>query len=398
MSSQILGSLENPWDVIISGAGPAGLAAAIFCARAGFQVVVCEKADRCAPFPRGETVHNHPIFDELLGNGYLESIALHHTAARKFNSPESRKSFEIFRPTPSIVFKWEQFIDRLYAQATALNIIFKFQTEIVSPIIIDQICVGIQTKSEEMIYAKTVLACEGNNSPLGISAGVSYSKMNCQIVKSIISNFSNEYRGFEYFFIPSGQLLYAPRFPPSIVFIFPRDGQNCEIGMMTFTKAALGMKKYCDMPSDSEVLRVWQQLKLTYPRLSTILHGSKVELEQVTQIPTAEMYWPAMPIPGLALLGDSMGFIETSGASGIVSSLLSTQFCAGFLTSHKNDSWDSQLQEHYNIGFQNTPIYHHIAKLYKIIPTGIGLIFKYLRTPARINRWWWLIHLFYKLG
>jgi flavin-dependent dehydrogenase len=57
------------------GAGTAGLTAAISAAKKGHSVVVLEKGAMAGPKPRGESMAYYPLLDEILGEGYLQSIA-----------------------------------------------------------------------------------------------------------------------------------------------------------------------------------------------------------------------------------------------------------------------------------------------------------------------------------
>ncbi len=76
---------EKTYDVLISGAGPAGLTAAIACARWGLKTLIVERENTPGKYPRGETIHDHPILDEFLGEGFIHEIALHTAGGRNFN-------------------------------------------------------------------------------------------------------------------------------------------------------------------------------------------------------------------------------------------------------------------------------------------------------------------------
>jgi flavin-dependent dehydrogenase len=222
--------------------------------------------------------------------------------------------------------------------------------------------------------------------------------MNNMIVKCLITNFTHSYRGFEYFFIAQGSLDYAPRFPPAVIFIFPRNETACEVGMMTFTSAALKLSQFCNLPDKTETMRVWKRLCTDYPKFSEIMRDVQIQSEYITQIPNAKNFVSSMTVPGLVLLGDAIGFIEASGASGISATLQSAKVCIEFLAQNRNHHWDPQLQERYTTHFQTSIIARHINKVYRIILTVLNYIFAGMRTAKKINQRWWLIHLLYRLG
>ncbi|MHA1675289.1 MAG: NAD(P)/FAD-dependent oxidoreductase, partial [Promethearchaeota archaeon] len=233
-----LGSPQNPYDLIISGAGPAGLTAGIIGGRHRLNVLVCEKAERAGPFPRGETLHNARIFSEVLGDNVLNLIATHLTTARKFNSPNAENSLEIYRRSPSIVYSWDRFIELLLSRINETSTKIRCNTEVDSSIIENNICKGVRLKSGELIYGKSVMVAEGHTSKIGKALNFPYAAINCPAVKRLIANFNEDYMGFEYFFLVPGSLDYAPRFPPGIIFVFPRGNGNCEVGLMIFTDMA----------------------------------------------------------------------------------------------------------------------------------------------------------------
>ncbi|HUN53882.1 MAG TPA: NAD(P)/FAD-dependent oxidoreductase [Smithella sp.] len=385
----------NP-DVIISGAGPAGLACAIFCARSGLSVLVLEKADRPGPEPRGETARPHEIFEDLLGKDFMSSISLHRTSARRFNSPGAEKSFEIQRKHSSYIFDWHVFIARLFEEALKAGVKFSMGTSVAGAIIENGICRGVVTANGEELMAHTILDCMGHTSVLGKKAGIDYRRLNNPMIKSLISNFKGEYRGMEFFFIPAGSLHYAPSFPPCLTFIFPRNDDKCEIGLMIMSgpAAKLGLR----LPDSAEQLRVWHELKSGYPRFSGQIKGSRVDYEGLTCLTMAGLQPEGVIIPGLIHLGDAIGFVEASGGCGLASSLQNARFAADFAACNRAHAWNAERQDAYNRSFRASLIYRHIRKVYRLVLPALNFIFARLKTPGRVNRHWWLVKLFYKLG
>ncbi len=67
----------NETDVLILGAGPAGLSAAIYAARAGLDVVVLEKSICGGQVAQTALVENYPGFARIAGMELVESLAAH---------------------------------------------------------------------------------------------------------------------------------------------------------------------------------------------------------------------------------------------------------------------------------------------------------------------------------
>ncbi|UYP47915.1 hypothetical protein NEF87_004200 [Candidatus Lokiarchaeum ossiferum] len=392
------GTKENPYDVIISGAGPAGLTAGILCGRHRLSTLILEKEDRPSPFPRGETLHAARIFTEVLGSNVLNMLSKHITAARKFNSPNAKNNFEIYRDSPSIVYEWDTFINLLINRVNETETEIRCNSEVVYPLIDKKVCVGVQLKSGEKIYGKTVMACDGYKSNIGRTMGVPYEMIQCPIVKRKISNFKGEYKGFEYFFISAGMLKYAPRFPPAIIFIFPRGNDECEIGLMVFTPEALQLRDFCDMPDDEELKRVWYELIEHYPHFSDLMKNTVVEFEGVSCINTGALHENIMPRPGLMLIGGAIGYVEASGASGIASSMRMAKFSADFAKQHNEDLWTKSLAKLYSKGLKKTKDYKHIKKIYGMYRTGLKWLLVKMRTAEEINKRWNIIKSMYKIA
>lgn len=74
-------ALLGDYDVIIIGAGPAGLAAGIYAARAGLQCVILEKGVAGGQVLTSPNIENYPGFPEISGMKLMEVMAEH---ARKY--------------------------------------------------------------------------------------------------------------------------------------------------------------------------------------------------------------------------------------------------------------------------------------------------------------------------
>ncbi len=383
------------YDLIICGAGPVGMAAAIQAGRRGLNVLVLEKGATPAPFPRGETARPHEIFEELLGSGFMESISLHRTAGRRINSPGVRKTFEIQRPQRSYIFDWHQFIDRLYERTKELGVDFRFNNEATEPIVTGGSCRGVRLADGEEIHGTTVIDASGHTSKLGRFSGIDYGRINAPMVKCLISNFRGRYRGMQFYFVSQGYLNEAPDFPPFIAFIFPRNADKCEIGLITIPAASRILK--IATPTAEETMRVWEIVKQNYPGFSSQLKGSTIDVEAPTGLTMAGLQEEGCLIPGLIHLGDAVGFVEATGGCGLTAGMLSARNAANFIADFTPAKWDPSLQLRYNKMFKSSAIFIHIKRTYRIVLGGLGFVFGRLRTSKRINRHWWLIRLFYSL-
>jgi len=399
---------SNFYDIIIVGGGPAGCSTAIFAAKKGLKVILIEKGPKIGPEPRGETLHFDPILDEIFEKGYLNKIKLFETAEREFYSPDTTKMVIKKRKTPSIVFNWTEFMKGFVNSMEKLNIKILLNSEVTN-LLYDSsksIVNGVILKSSEgqtkEVRGKVVFACDGFKS---IIRNIVYPNSNLKsfpIIKSIMKNGNFKTKAFKYFIVPMEHLKFAPRFPPFIAFIFPRDGNNFETGIMIITDLLreLGINSL----KESEIFDVWVKFKDQYPVFSEMVRGCSIVYEKLTGIPMTGPIDKYIPQKGIVLLGDAAGFVEVSGGSGLISSIKMAKIWVDLLTPYLkiiefNDEslkivWSEKNIKKFEKKFQSTKIHKHITKTSKRYNQFRRKIFIDWRTTENIMKNWKLISFF----
>ncbi|MBD3350839.1 MAG: FAD-binding protein [Candidatus Lokiarchaeota archaeon] len=393
----MMSSKRAEYDIIIGGAGPAGLSSAIFCGNRDKKVLVLEKKKDIGSEPRGETLHYHEILDELLGKGFMKKITLSKTADRTYYAPDTNETIHKTRKTPSLIFDWKDLMQRLYNRAKEMNIEIKRDAEITELILDgDTICGAVYKDSQgnkSKAFAKCVLACDGFNSIIGRKLKLDYKDKMFPIIKCILNHGNFENKSFKYFFIPHGSLDYAPDFPPTIAFIFPRDKDNFEAGIMIQKDIA----NMLDLPhlKEADITKVWVRLKDEYPVFSEMLKGSSISYEKLTGIPMTGPIESFVPHKGTVLIGDAAAFVEASGGSGLVSSMIMAKewvnLICDALENTKRDIWSNQNIKDMEHKFKKTKIYKKIKRKAKIYNWFRELLFKKWHTKEEImNKWFWV--------
>ena len=165
---------------------------------------------------------------------------------------------------------------------------------------------------------------------------------------------------------------------------------------MSFFPLVSGKLSDLQMPDQSEIQRVFQLLVESYPGFSDLMRGTHTESEIVTQLPIGGLFEPPMPIPGLVLVGDSVGFVKSTSGSGI---LAGSQFAKEIVawcsarTRAVDFVWTNREQQGFNRSLMRSKVYRKIKLIYKVITWFQTLMLVKLRTPERINARWGLFKL-----
>jgi flavin-dependent dehydrogenase len=397
------------YNVIVIGAGPSGLTAAITAARLGLNIIVLEKGEIAGPKPRGEGMGYFPIVDNILGNGFLPSIGFRSSGGRIWHSPGDIHTAKTFRKYAHYFFSWRPFIDKFVAISQNLGVKIVLKSEVIEPIEEGNLCIGIRYKDanriNQEVYGQIILDCSGHEGVIGNFYNIPYKEqINCPIVKCLISQANldiKETPDLQFYFIGNGDLNYSPSFPPCVAYVFPLEKKRAEVGLMLRMSQARKMKTVT-IPNKDEIMLVWDHLKKSYPGFSVFFKGAIIDYKELTYLPNAKFVDNYIPQKGVLLIGDSAGFVDPFGSSGLYYSMFMANFWVtlfgnrikelmknGEISSKEYEKiWDSKVITEFRLQFENTEVYQHIMNSYKLIGAFEYKIFNLMRTADKINKKW----------
>ncbi|NVM37099.1 MAG: NAD(P)/FAD-dependent oxidoreductase [Candidatus Lokiarchaeota archaeon] len=399
---------SNFYNFVIVGAGPAGLTAGITAARLGFTSIILEKGKHAGPKPRGESIAHMPIVDAILGEGFLPSIGFKSNGGRVWHSPNDLKITTTYSRHDHYFFEWRRFIDRFIEVANDLGVKILFNSTVIEPIEKHGITIGVKYKNMDgqiqEVIGNTVLDCSGFEGVIGKRYEIDYTKMNCPIIKCLISNANYDIKenpDLEFYFIGNGDLNYSLDFPPCVAYFFPLENRRAEVGLM-LRMAQVPNMKTVKIPDNEEILRVWNEIKENYPGYNVFFKNCKIDYEEITSLPNAKMAEKFVPNPGVVILGDSAGFINPFGSSGLYYSMEMAKFWVSMITQDLetlinlnksgveiNESlWTFNKIENYTIKFEEQQVYKEVKNMYNLIGAFEYKIFNRLRTSEKINKKW----------
>ncbi len=386
---------KKKYDFLIIGAGPAGLTAGIVAARKGHSVIIIEKGNKAGPKPRGEGMGYFPIVDTILGQGFLPSIGIKSSGGRVWHSPGDKQKTITHKDYTHFFFEWRKFIDRFVEKLKEAGGSLLLNSEVIAPIEKNGKCIGLKYirdgKTEEF-YGKVIFDCSGYEGVIAKNYGIDYEEMICPITKCLISNANYDLKttpDLQFYFIGNGDLTHAPEFPPCVAYFFPLDGNRAEVGLM-LRMTQIPKMKTVKIPNEREIMEVWTRIKKDYPGFHVFFINAKTDYEEVTYLPNAKMADKFVPYPGVIIAGDSAGFVNPFGSSGLYYSMEMAKMWLDMISEKLNDPepFSPENIEMYTTQFMQSSVYEEVSHFYNLIGAFEYMIFNRMRTSERINKKW----------
>ena len=391
---------QKQYDFIIAGAGPVGLAAAITAGHLGASCIVVEKGDKPGPEPRGESIVQYPLMDELLGKDWLKNNCSNSTSYRRFHSPMDRKNRLINVHKPCYFFGWYKFMEHMKERALKSGVKFLFKSEVSEIIESNHRCIGIKYKDKngtvKSILGTTVLDCMGHTDPLGKNFGIKRNEIDCPTIKYLSNDAPHvnisKFPHLQFYLIPPQMLDYAPKLPPAVAYVFPLRNGEMEAGLMLRLGSVKSLRKI-EIPDEKQMNVIWDKLTKTYPGFSDFFKDAKTSYKKLTVISNRKLFEKIIPHKegGLILMGDVIGFSEANGSSGLYFGMAQADFWVREIVEEQkrnNNFWCSNFVNSAMKKHKKWPVYKYIKKSYKDIVLAEKLMFKYFGSDKALNKWW----------
>lgn len=367
--------MTSDFDVIISGAGPAGCTAALALGSSGLKVALIEKD----MFPRekicGDAIPAYvPKVLNTINPEY--SIAFRELAEKKevdicrFVAPD-RKALDLKFTESGFVCKRQIFDSFLFGLVTQLSNVTVFQETAVGDIIVNQNGVSVKAGDNLTLESRLVIGCDGAGSITRKKAGVA--KINSGegsvAVRVYFRNVKDNPPGtLEFHFLKDLR--------PGYFWIFPLPGNQYNVGLgmpsETISEKKINLR--------NEILQVIERDPFLSPRFS--------EAEM-----TGEIRGHLLPLlnrkKGISgerfmLCGDAASLVNPATGSGIGQAMQSGRFAgwqalkcfekndfsAGFISSYDNTVYDKIWHENRNYLLLRDHVFRYPWRLNAVISAG----------------------------
>ncbi len=103
-------SKQSHADILVIGAGPAGLGVGLGALARGARVLVVERQKSVGDTIKGETIHFNPEMEAILSKGFFDRNTIAVTNRRRYYSPTDSRWIDRVIDDPNLIFEWPAFM------------------------------------------------------------------------------------------------------------------------------------------------------------------------------------------------------------------------------------------------------------------------------------------------
>ncbi|TAK36407.1 MAG: FAD-dependent oxidoreductase [Chloroflexota bacterium] len=312
--------MKNKYDVIIVGAGPAGITAAYLLAKAGLEVVLFERGE----FPGEKNMFGGVLYGSVLNQvvpNYWEEAPLERCITRKvitFLSQDASVSVDVksknFGQPPYNGFTVRRArFDRWYAQkAVEAGALLVTRTVVDDLLYKDGRVAGVRARREQgELWSDVVIAADGVNSLLARKAGLRRELDPSHVNLGIKEVIQLPQRTIEERFNLAGNEGVANEFVGGL------EG-NVHGGAFVYTnKDSLSVGIVAQLPSlKQEKSRIYDLLEgfKSHPMIQGLVKDGVIKEYSAHLVPEAGLHMmPQLYTDGMLVVGDAAGFVLATG-------------------------------------------------------------------------------------
>ena len=353
--------MEKQSDIVIIGAGLAGLCAAIHLANSGFAVTIFEKNE----FPKhkvcGEYISNEVLTYSKFLEIDFEALEVNHIDRLEFSLPNGT-SFKTQLPLGGFGISRYSLDFYLYEKAKALGCIF-IEDEVKEVAFVEDIF-AISTNNQNNITSKIVLGAFGKRSNLDISMQRNFiqKKSHWLAVKAH----------------------YLGEFPNDLVGLHNFEGGYCGVSKVEnniinicYLAQYSSFKKYKNIDAFQEAIL------MKNPKLKTIFEQSKMVFEKPLTISQISFEAKDAVENHILMIGDSAGLIHPLCGNGMAMAMHSAKIASNlsidFLDNKMNrNELEKKYRFAWNKTFRNRIRFGKFISKLLLYPKFSGLLLKLL--------------------
>ncbi|UCD56731.1 MAG: FAD-dependent monooxygenase [Candidatus Hydrogenedentota bacterium] len=371
-------NLQPEYDVIVAGAGVAGLAAATASARAGARTLVLDGAPEVAMKVKGEVIkRDNTIVAQVLGKPLPRSIIKGTSKRRRIFSPSCKNHMVLEPDAVSVMIEYRPFMLEIARACVESGAELALNTEVTDLILneSEEVC-GLECASageSVSLRGKAVIAADGHSSLLRRKAHLPAPTI-CSAYKVVVEGAD----------IPDDDMLefLLLNEPAGAIWIFPKGGGSSECGIVLWDQnpAVQG----------ADISSLWERHRKEHSILRERLRNASYVLTSVDKLIFGGML-EDFTRPGLVVVGDAAGQVGARGASGILSGLsmgyTAGEFLGAYTVREKTVPGKAAMDRCMEI-MKGTDTWRLLKEEEKAGGMTRDFLFKILKTNEKIDEAW----------